>query len=387
MSDFLTNRLVDQLAILKSLESELRTSRFNGPDKWSHLPDGKKKLKADAELIIMSVMCLHQVVIRKTPTKLITTVQELFWVAVGLLNLSAKDFPGIYAMALDTVKLFMDKGKAEFSKSDAMLKIAESLGPKYRGVQPILLQSLFSPEKAIQKQSFDLLLQSWSSVNDYITDPCEFGFIYSMLYTTLFIFAKAESYKESEEDAADMERIVEHFRQAITLKLPAQSEDMKGPLMKLADVFKTRDALDVKEALFDKFFLGLVKVIFPTYMNNTVEFLSQALLLGPEYQTVAISMVRLLWDYGLRIDPSRKHTGSLESLIRKLPFTRVDASAVIGSILDDRIQDMVKDIDVSSQGKIPSLPPKQEFDGSIQRAGDWLVELGFSPSNRMYVWT
>lgn len=387
MSDFLTNRIVDQLAILKSLESELRTLRFNGPDKWSHLPEGKKKLKGDAELIIMSVMCLHQVVIRKTSIKLITTVQELFWVAVGLLNLSVRDFPGIYAMALDTVKLFMDKGKAVFSKSDAMLKIAESLGPKYRGIQPILLQSLFSPHKAIQKQSFELLLQSWSAFNDYITDPCEFGFIYSMLYATLFIFAKAESYVDSEEDAVDMERIVEHFRQAVVLKVPAQSEDIKGPLLKLADILKARDVMDAKEGIFDKFFIGLVKVIFPAYMNNTVEFLSQALLLDSEYQTVAISMVRILWNHGIRTDPSRKHTGSLESLIRKLPFIRVDATSVVGSILDDRIQDMLKDIDVSSQGKIPALPLKQEFDGSIQRAGDWLVELGFSPSNRMYVWT
>ena len=288
-------------------------------------------------------------------------------------------------MALETLKMFLNKGREELLKLTEILKIAESLGSRFTGLQCLLLQGLFGDDKKIQKLSFELLLMSWCGMHDYVTDPNDVGYLYTCLYTYLWISVRLLDTSDPNETMA-LDYTVEKFKQTLNLRKSKEAEKLAGTFRKALDLLRGRESLASKDAILESLLIGIYEIFIPLHVNNITEFLTHALALEEPYQGVVLQMIRVLWISSARIDPSRTSLGGLEALVRKLSIVSSDTTAIVREILKDQNQDFAKEVDLTSQGKIQALPIKQNFAGSIKEAGDWMMELGIVPSNRMYMW-
>jgi hypothetical protein len=98
-------------------------------------------------------------------------------------------------MALENCRLFLSGHNREELKSPQSLfaRQFESVKENIPGLQPILLQGLFSNNRTIQENSFDLLLQAWYLLPDSMVDGSSCGLMYTILYCLTWLFAHIRS--------------------------------------------------------------------------------------------------------------------------------------------------------------------------------------------------
>ena len=293
------------------------------------------------------------------------------------------DFADIQLIALDNILLFLDKGKSEIPKSDLMKKVSETLDMK-QGLQETLLQVLFYKDPKLQEKAYLVLLGSWVTLDDCITDSCSFGFLYTCLYSILFIFSHLEDYKTLN---LRLELIIQRFKEALDFKIKSNpsvdTESFKNLEMLLVGIPSKLSVQDIMERIID---LICLEYSLPIYIGNICELFKQAIQMPCYELKTCFQVIRILWIQYFKMESDLRNAGPLETFIRTLPFGPFDLSLMIDITLDSKACIVPKELDVISQGKSIQLVMKQEFKGSIQESGEWLIALGTVPSNRMYIW-
>ncbi|KAJ3288624.1 hypothetical protein HK104_008062 [Borealophlyctis nickersoniae] len=401
--DPLTSRLYDHVGILISLEQDALSKRGGGgelgpqdvTDGWEALPEGKKTIRANTEKVLTAVLRLHQnLIVAYGKAGSLLERPHLFWSAVALLNLPSTIFPSMYALALDNCRLYLSsipRSSGSVSPDSPFLVAFESISKGFPGLQPILLQGLFNEEQVIQDKSFDLLLTAWCVVPDYVVDPNPVAMLYTVLYSLTWLFANILAGSEFGGDggAVSVDGIASQLKDALTAKRGYEFTGMIRCLQSICD--DDRNALSDPNRvndLLEKCTANIAQVFVPEYINNIADFFSQVVQLGPTYGRTVLRMLSVLWSLS-GTGRGRRNMAGFKQLVKRLPFLRDnagEANALIAFILKEagEVDDDIKEVDLTSQGRIDALPVVDIPPGSARAAGNCLADLGIRQSNAMY---
>jgi hypothetical protein len=332
-------------------------------------------------------------------------IKTLFWVSVGLLNLSFKIFPGIYCAALETLEAFLSKGFDGFMKfvdlaDDKIFKV-------FPGVLKTVMPSLFTGPLAVQQRSFSVLIMSWTSCGDKFTDPHKSGVFYTHIYAWLWIMTRSANLKATyvlrgKEENVDVVSIVKKFRNLLSSYQAEESvfqsllglvgKDSSGVFASLDSIIESLEknvSIPVSDDRMEKILFAIYRMHLPNCACNLTDFFVAAFTFEVEFRPAVVQMIVSLWKFNRKIDTSKKIRIAIEALIQKLPYLckEKEFDEILPPILQTVSYSNFKDVDLISKDPAIKFPTAIEPHGSIQDAGDWIKALGIQTSNKFYAWT
>ncbi|KAJ3220359.1 hypothetical protein HDU67_000026 [Dinochytrium kinnereticum] len=389
----LTSRLLDHVSILSVMESDLLNAGAsrNMNQLWTQPPDSQQlAIRKRCENVITSVLRLHSVLMSLFATSgSLIQHPELFWSSVGVLHLPCPVFSKIWIMALDNCRFFLSSQARDEIKANEyfLFEPYDNLQRRPPSLQPILLQGLISKDRSIQEKSFDLLLQSWLVMPEYIVDASPPGLLYTILYTLMWIFVNIlEDHDPLERETISVDAIAMHLHEILTLKGPLEFAGMIRCLQTISSG-KPLPTLAVDD-LLEKSTANVAQVYFPDYINNIADFCGFAIRLGSVYGRVVLKMTQVLWSLA---NHGQKPVGNFKPLVRRLPFINENhevVNSLVGFVLRETADsdDFIKEIDLTSAGKVEVAPEEDVWMGSSNDALRAITDLGVSSSPAIYKW-
>ncbi|KAL2913874.1 hypothetical protein HK105_206608 [Polyrhizophydium stewartii] len=409
----LANRILDQLTVFLQLETEMLSlpskaiaappsspSSSSGaasptepkppaPPGWDSLSKGKLGIKASSESLIFGIMNVHGILLEKYQiTEQLVHNSHLFWPTLGLLHLPPAEFSQVYLAVIENLLFFVQNaGQAGLVSEEFLDTFKSRLADRYVGLQRMLLPALFCKNEQVQARAFEFLLIAWQRLPEAIVDGNPTGVLFTILYTSLWIFAHLY------DPALDRECLVsntELFKDMLSIKQPGMFEDVHRCLQAVVDSARSGAIMtnEFCDELFDRCLTDFISAFVPEYINNIAEFLTQAIMLDGEFGAVSLRMAAVLW----RMTGAQgfQNIGSLRNMIRRLPFkidNRPELLMLYRTVLQDKFEGMpVKDLDFASQGRTEAYP---EFDppvGSVRTAVTWFAnKLGIQASNPVFL--
>ncbi|KAI9360796.1 hypothetical protein DFJ73DRAFT_59013 [Zopfochytrium polystomum] len=406
----LSKRLSEQISILSSLETE--ASQALG---WDRLTEASKALRRRTEDVIASVLRLQSVLIAIHAQKnTLNNLPELFWGAASVLYLPPNIFPQTWRKAIDNCLDFL----AQFDRSS--LRAPESpfmmvyviLHDLIEGLQPTLLLGLFEEDIKIRDSAMELLVQSWRSLADVVVDHSPVGLLYTILYALTWIFSKlwTEPLEDDggvgvdivaavlqevlhEKNAAEFAGIISCLQ--VIVQATRMDPDGPPPVPPLPSAVSnpngtpTSPPLSLQllgtkgltpaliDNLLERCATNLAIVFFPACLNNVADYCLFALRLNPTQARVSLKLTQVLWSRAVNMQSPA--TG-FKALLRKLPFMKKNqesARALMAFVMNGvgDLDDFIKEIDLTSPGRVETVP---EFDrpvASVARALKCLLAI------------
>ncbi|KAJ3416658.1 hypothetical protein HDV05_000488 [Chytridiales sp. JEL 0842] len=423
----LNARLLDHVQILAAIEADViakvskRSAAPTSPQspsfmtsptskdisrdfKWPTLPEGKALLKNNTECVISSILKLHNILISQhTRMGTLSNNPDLFWTSACLLHIPCRLFPDLWCLALDNCRLFLSSHNRDELKSPESLfaRHFDLVQDTVPGLQPNLLQGLFSSNKDVQQSSFDLLLQGWYLLPEHIIDSSSVGLMYTILYCLTWIFANLQTDSDViNGELVAVDGIALLLQETLNSKSPLEFAGIIRCLQTLIDTTETNYTTltpAILDDLLQKCASNLAQVYFPTYVHNVADFCGFAMMLGPTYSKVSLKMTEAFWaiannSAASMTDATNNVSGAFKTLVKRLPFLQENQpviNALLYYVFGETAEgdDLIKEIDLTSSGKVDVLPEKFESPtGSVQVAIQALSLMGISPSTSMYSW-
>ncbi|KAJ1558607.1 hypothetical protein HK096_009170, partial [Nowakowskiella sp. JEL0078] len=443
MLNALSSRLFDHVNILATLETEAAnisltlaaatsvafqengtTSQVNIIAGWDNLSEARKILKSNTENVLISILTLHQTLINlHAEAGELMSHPKLFWGSLCMLNVPSAVFPRLYSLSVDNCRTFLQHqyttaGIMEEDIEDAYVHIFDRVRSEFIGIQPLVLQSLFpSGNSTLQYKSFDLLLQGWFLLPEFVVDSSPdrvLALLYTVLYTITAIFGDLES--KMDVLARQLHKILSNH--------PLQNQ-FEGILMSLK-MIESGNKVNNDELLV-RCTDNIARVFIPEYSTNIAGHF--AIKLSTASSKVVLKMSRMFWALQaqgliqLQSNPvpqssiqsfaqtpimsaisPRSPIGPISSslvtpvpggnpfkgLARKLPFLKEnleDVTSLISFLLQEigEKDGMLKEIDLTANGRVDGLSEVMLPIGSARLAKSCLSVLGVQPSARMYI--
>ncbi|KAI9203951.1 uncharacterized protein BJ171DRAFT_442776 [Polychytrium aggregatum] len=379
----LESRVLDFASIIEKLEQELHTSMQ--PD-WDRLSPQKLSVKTSAERVLHALLRLHSTLIDyHTKKKTLLNQPELFWLSASVLQMPVTPFKRIWEAALDNCRLFLiSLTPSDISANDEIFRsIYDKCHTHFGGLQRVLLKGLFHNDNNIKEKSFDLLLQSWMTLPDTVTDESPFALMYTILYTLTWIFANMFGEIQG-GTVINLEDMAALLRDAVSLKAKYEFSGLIRCLQEIIEV--PVESLDVED-LLEKSFANLAQVYAPQYNNNISEYFGHMIHHVPIFTKTIVKMLFVLWSLTAQ---SQQNVGSVKALVRKLPFeanilsgkNHQEVMRLLELVLRETADadDEIKILDLTSQGKIESIADTPLASGSVEAAVHCLSDFGVFPS-------
>lgn len=164
--------------------------------------------------------------------------------------------------------------------------------------------------------------------------------------------------------------------------------DLKIGLDTLQELFIKVDVIDPETAnILLQQCVGCAIEFFQEYGNNVAQYVSHIVSISAAYREVGIRIAQLLW----HSSDNKLHANGLSglrNLLRTIPFMKESDLMTEELILEPfnpPNHDLIKELDVASQGKVEYMPDVELSGGSVKAALNWLSsDLGIAPSNRMF---
>ena len=345
-----------------------------------------------------------KVLIKKTPSSLLSKLKILFWVSIGLLHLSFKHFPEIYYSALETVEEFVLKGEDGLMKTDDFSEF--DVSKQFKGLLHILISSLFNGPLYIQQKSFSVLLSSWTYLKHDLVDHHKIGLFYTQIYTVVWIIRGCSNLKAAytiygSESNVDILSVIKKFKKLV---ISTQS-DTTGNVLKafigkdsggidssfdsIIEQIEKQKPIPVEDSRIEKLLFNLYRLHLPAHIKNLTDFLIEAISFVAEFRPAVVVMINSLWNYSKKFDPSRRLKSALEDLVQNLPFvcSYSELEVILPQIFLSSARAALKDIDLTCRQDSPIRKKSlKNSEDSIQAAGDWLKSLGVTSSNKFFNW-
>jgi hypothetical protein len=154
---------------------------------------------------------------------------------------------------------------------------------------------------------------------------------------------------------------------------------------------------EAKKSLLGRGFGPIVSFFIRTYGNNIAEFLGHIVCLSNEYALLGIKMLEIVWDIVRTQVGDFGSFASFRVLVQKIMFIPDIGEEVAKLALfifndDDFSLQVIKDLDLASQGRVDKLPVFEQSPGSVKYnkfknrlTCQWMSALDIHTSNRMYV--
>ncbi|KAJ3026654.1 UNVERIFIED_CONTAM: hypothetical protein HDU68_005289 [Siphonaria sp. JEL0065] len=359
--------VVDQVSTVLTVQIDFKTKDI------SKLVGVAKKRVDDAKGLLSSLVALHGTLMHTAGFDFDERCL-LFWEAVSLLKLPCDLFPEIWIMALENALTFLKE--ADTSMIGQIRHHFEPIRSAIHGVQPVLLEGLFSPIDKIQDLSFEFLVLSWSQLPTDVVDSSSTGMLYSCLYVTMWIFSLL---RESKAFVIDERSVIKEtlvrFQRTLTNAGALEFTGLIKSLQTLSEINSADE--EILDNLLDKCTANISQVYFPANIGIIAEFCVHFIQLGGEYCVTSLKMLQVFWSLAQR---SPKSSGAFKSLLRKLAFyedNRVAVDGVFAFILSDSAEadDPIKEIDLTSYGKVEKFEPSSSPVGSVETVVEALHSL------------
>ncbi|KAJ3196625.1 hypothetical protein HK101_008306 [Irineochytrium annulatum] len=359
--DTLTQRLVDHVSILSLIEAEFKAiDAGKTADLWSSLIETQGPL-----------------------------IQRTTFSGARLFHLPCKHFSKIWNMALDNARLFlMSQPREEIRINEyLLLEPFDRMKKTTSSIQQQLLKGLFVTDRAIQEKAFDLLLNSWCLLPEFVVDPSPPGLFYTILYSLTWIFVNIlEDTDPFSRDGVTVDTMATTLHEILNLKSPLEFAGMIRCLQTIANG-EPLPTLAVDD-LLEKCTANLAQVYFPDYVNNVADFCGFAIRLGPSYGRVILKMAQVCWSLANR---GQKPVGNFKTLVKKLPFVLENqeiVNALVGFVLRETADsdDFIKEIDLTSAGRVEQYPDFDHPLGSAREVAQALTDGGIVGSPYVYKW-
>lgn len=336
---------------------------------------------------------------------LLSKIKDLFWVSVGLLKLPFTTFPEIYSTALEVLETFISKGQ------DGIMKLEDfgddPISVAFPGVLQTVMPSLFNGPLHIQHRSFTILIMSWMSLRDKLTDPHKTGIFYTHIYTCLWIITRCSNLKETHVsdnkiEALDVLSIVRKFKDLVANYKPDAFGKVKnfilgkesgGSIAEILDSIiesvEKKVSVPVIDDRIDRLLISVYRWHLPDYICNLTDFLAAGFNLKPEFRPAIVQMIVSLWKYSRKVDTSKKIRTNIEAFIQTLPFLCLEKEfeEILPPILSSASYAVSRDVDLTSREPALKFSKLVESHGSIQDTGDWLQQMGIQSTNKFFVWS
>jgi hypothetical protein len=190
----LLERLYDQLAVLKQIES--------GTDSgdWSNLASaGLVELKSSATQISVAILKLHAVILNRMNIRdSLDENPSIFWALLGLLKMPSHIFPEITSLVLELMLFYISNAGNSLVTPFFDTQI-NRLNEKQIGLQSLLQPYLFSDDAKIRELALKTLLRFCVYLPESAVDPNPTGRLYTFLYTISWISMAFELNETSKE--------------------------------------------------------------------------------------------------------------------------------------------------------------------------------------------
>ncbi|KAI8622831.1 hypothetical protein BC830DRAFT_1223695 [Chytriomyces sp. MP71] len=344
-------RVLDQVGTIQRLDIE--PSRVNAA--------GLKESQ-DAKALLFSLLNLHGNLMNLEEFDLDERCL-LFWESACILKMPYASTPDIWTLAMQNCLKFLKS-----YQGGQLHHHFEPIRNVVGGVQPILLQGLFSNVAKIQEMSFDLLLLAWSVLPTDVVDSGPTGLLYTCLYSILWIFSTLEDFEKGIENEA-VKGLCSRLQSVLTEKSALEFAGLIKSLQGVLDLTKEDVGSGAVENLLEKCSANLSQIYFPDYITNTAEFCCYfAQAENASYSRTSLRMVQVFWSLAQR---SPKSSGAFKSLLRKLAFyeeRREIVMEVFSFILSETADsdEPIKEVDLTSYGKTDMLESFPSPSGSAE---------------------
>ncbi|KAJ3347722.1 hypothetical protein HDU91_006716 [Kappamyces sp. JEL0680] len=388
--NLLLPRLLDQISILSQLELEAKTARpGDKASGWSSLPKGKLSLRSNSVEIIMAILKVHSILLEKFVMEgTIESNGKLFWATMGLLNISSKDFPEIVLAALENV-LFMFNHLDRAKLDNYFLFPLEASSERSCEVQSLIIPILFGDSPILQDKALVILLNSWIVFPPATVDNNKTGLLYTVLYSLTWLFVRIFQHESSKPTFFVVVKKLEEF---LLIYFPTELDELQHGLSQMREVLAPATvSAEVQDLLFQRCFGNVLQYFALDFGNNIAQYVGQIISLSSPYRQVGLRVAQLLWHSSLRQEKHAHSLNALRNLLRSVPFIKVTDQVTEELLLqtfDSPNGDLIKEIDVASQGRVEPMPEFEIFQGSVRAAWNWLSnDIGISPSNRLFSMT
>ncbi|KAJ3069221.1 hypothetical protein HDU98_007718 [Podochytrium sp. JEL0797] len=283
-------RVIDQVSTVLAIQIDFKTKDI------SKLPEVEKTRIKRAESVLFSLGTLHGALM-----ELSGDLDErclLFWESVSLLRLPCGLFPDIWIMALENATRFLKQ-----VDSDMIGRLRHHFDPlkhTIHGVQPVLLEGLFSQIEKIQDLSFEFLVSCWTHLPSDVVDPAPTGMMYSCLYVVMWIFSLLKESKDFVmQERSVIKETVLGFQQVLVKRGSLEFAGLIKSLQALADLSNSTDPA-ILDSLLEKCTANISQIYFPDYISNVAEFCAFFIQYGGEQARTSLKMLQVFWSLAQR---------------------------------------------------------------------------------------
>ncbi|KAJ3135054.1 hypothetical protein HK100_003070, partial [Physocladia obscura] len=302
------SRVVDQVSNLLAMQLEVKN-----PDLTMINDSGKKRKIKSSERILLRLTHLHGILMDLSSYDFDERCL-LFWESICLLKLPCELFPEIWTTAAQNCLTFLKRSDLEPSQLAHHFVPVEQF---VKGIQPILINSLFSKNQQAQEQSFELLVLAWTVLPAEIVDSGPTGLFYTCLYVIVWIFTLLRKDPVAVlKEQPILKEIISDFQRVLSSAGALEFAGMIKSLQAAYDIDEDSDVTLIDQ-LVEKCTANVSQIYFPNFIANAVEFCTYFIQFGPPHAATSLKMLQVFWSLAQR---SPSYIGTFKSLIRKLAF-------------------------------------------------------------------
>jgi hypothetical protein len=184
--------------------------------------------------------------------------------------------------------------------------------------------------------------------------------------------------------------MIKKIEEFLAIYFPTDMEQLHKSLIKILGLFQNSDSVssEIRNQLFQECLGTAINYFCDKYGNNIAQYIGQIISINGGYREVGIRMAQLLWHSPQAAKKDSPSLNSLRNLLRSLPFAKNPDQLTEELILNTfpaTATDLIKDMDLASQGRVELMPEFEIALGSVRSSWLWLsVNMGIMPSNKMF---